>query len=131
MLSFIDPLSVSLTKLALKGLTSHSRMCDDLPVLRTKNSSLEKFFFFLENETFYLELTFRSDKFRPRLELLSFVVFMSSWCSDYHIFALTLWCIMSQNGQTHFKNAKCCKSCKCCKIFKVCLTILGHYALKG
>ena len=24
------------------------------------------------------------------------------------------------------------KSCsKCCKIFKVCLTILGHYAIKG
>ena len=31
---------------------------------------------------------------------------------------LTLSCIMSQNGQIH-------------KILKVCLTILGHYALKG
>ena len=29
---------------------------------------------------------------------------------------------MPQNGQTHFK---------CCKIFKVCLTSLGHYALRG
>ena len=34
---------------------------------------------------------------------------------------------MSQNGQAHFKNlAK-----KSRNIFKVCLTILGHYALRG
>ena len=33
---------------------------------------------------------------------------------------------MFQNGQAHFKNL----AAKCCKILKVCLTILGHYALK-
>ena len=33
---------------------------------------------------------------------------------------------MSQDGQTHFGQKSIC-----CKIFKVCLTILGHYALKG
>ena len=34
---------------------------------------------------------------------------------------------MTQNGHAHFKNL----AEFCCKILKVCLTILGHYALKG
>ena len=34
---------------------------------------------------------------------------------------------MSQNGQTHFNNL----APFCSKIFEVCLTILGHYALKN
>ena len=35
--------------------------------------------------------------------------------------------LMSQNGQTHFKNLVA----NAARIFKVCLAILGHYALKG
>ena len=35
--------------------------------------------------------------------------------------------MMSQNGQTHFKNI----AANAARIFKVCMTILGHYPLKG
>ena len=34
---------------------------------------------------------------------------------------------MSQNGQTHFKNLAVFAA----RFLKVCLTILGHYELKG
>ena len=40
---------------------------------------------------------------------------------------LTLQCIMSQNGQTYFKNLAAIAA----RFLKMCLTIMGHYALKG
>ena len=43
------------------------------------------------------------------------------------MYVTTFKCIMSQNGQTNFKNL----ASKWCKIFKVYLAILGHYALLG
>ena len=49
---------------------------------------------------------------------------IKSYCQNYFFNPLML--NVREWSETLYKSCS-----KCCKIFKVCLTILGHYALKG